>query len=165
MEELSSEGDHVFLQLYQMEYQSFMCLCDMIHSKVEVDKDMSRQRTGRGPITVETMLHCLLQWLGGGSYLDIRLSTGISTTSFYRCVYKCIDVILELEELSYTFSGGEALNSAAQAFESLSSNGALNRCVVCLDGYLLQIQIPASGETWNVKAYFSGHYQAYRINI
>jgi len=38
-------------------------------------------------------------------------------------------------------------------------------CVACLDGYLLQIRVPACSETGNVKSYFSGHYQTYGINI
>jgi len=37
--------------------------------------------------------------------------------------------------------------------------------VACLDGYLLQIKVPANAETGNVKAYFSGHYQTYGINM
>jgi len=38
-------------------------------------------------------------------------------------------------------------------------------CVACIDGYLLQIMVPACSETGNVKSYFSGHYQTYGINI
>ena len=166
VEELVAEGDYAFSRLYRMEYHSFSRLCDIIRPTVEVDEEMSSLRTGKGPITVEIMLHCLLRWLGGGSYLDIRLSAGISVASFYRCVYKCIDAILASDELSYSFpQGEEEIASAARKFEALSSNGAIKGCVACLDGYLLGIQVPSSKETGNVKAYFSGHYQAYGINV
>ena len=47
----------------------------------------------------------------------------------------------------------------------MSSHGAIKGCVACLDGYLLQIKVPAKAETGNVKAYFSGHYQTYGINV
>jgi len=47
----------------------------------------------------------------------------------------------------------------------LSSHGAIKGCAACLDGYLLQIKVPAKAETGNVKAYFSGHYQTYGINV
>jgi len=47
----------------------------------------------------------------------------------------------------------------------LSSNDAIKRCVACLDGFLLQIKVPVKNETGNVKAYFSGHYQTYEINV
>ena len=149
-----------------MSYDSFRKLCAIIHGKVEVDEEMSRIRTSKGPITTETILHCLLLWLGGGSYLDIRLCTGISTSSFYRCIHKCVEAILASDELSYSFpTGVEEINSAAQEFEALSSKGAIKGCVACIDGFLLQIQVPASRETGNVKAYFSGHYQAYGVNV
>ena len=53
------------------------------------------------------MLHCLLRWLIGGSYLDIRLSAGISLAKFYSCVYSCIDAILESEDMAYKFPSTE----------------------------------------------------------
>ena len=42
----------------------------------------------------------------------------------------------------------------------------IDGCVACVDGLLLCIQTPSSSETGNVvKAFFSGHYQAYGINV
>ena len=112
-------------------------------------------RTSKGPITVEIMLHCLLRWLGGGSYLDIRLCIGISPTSFYRCIHKCIDAILNSDELSYKFPSTTAeFEAAAQEFEALRSHGVIKGCVACLDGLLLRIHVPASSKTGNLKAYF-----------
>jgi len=59
----------------------------------------------------------------------------------------------------------QELNESAQGFAALSSHGAMKGCVACLDGYLLQIKVPAKAETGNFKAYFSGHYQTYGINM
>jgi len=74
--------------------------------------------------------------------------------------------ILDSAELSYKFPETEQeLNKAARGFVTLSSHGAIKGCVACLDGYLLQIKVPAKSETGRVKAYFSGHYQIYGINI
>ena len=53
------------------------------------------------------MPHCLLHWLGGGSYLDISLSAGMSVSSFYRVIYTCIDAILIADKLLYSFSTTE----------------------------------------------------------
>jgi len=39
------------------------------------------------------MLNCLLRWLAGGIYIDIRLSAGISPAYFDTSVYKCMDAI------------------------------------------------------------------------
>jgi len=127
---------------------------------------MSRRRTGKDPVTVEMMLHYLLRWLAGGSYLDLKISTGISQTAFYHYIYKCMDAILASTELAYMFPETEQeLNEAAHGFTTMSSHGAIQGCVACLDGYLLQIKVPAKAETGNVKVYFSGHYQTYGINV
>jgi hypothetical protein len=115
---------------------------------------MSETRTGKGLITTEIALHCLLRWLGGGSYLDIRLCAGISIATFYNSVHRCNKAILRCE-----------LEEAASAFKAHSTGGVIDGCVACVDGLLLQIQTPSPNETGNVKDYFSGHFQAYGINV
>jgi len=69
--------------MYRMEYSTFKKLCDIISPKIVVNDEMSRAKTGKDSITVEIMLHFLLRWLSGGSYLDIRLNAGISLAKFY----------------------------------------------------------------------------------
>ena len=57
-----------------------------------------------------------------------------------------MDAILDSEELAYKFPETEQeLNEAAQGFAALSSHGAIKGCMACLDGYLLQIKVPAGG--------------------
>jgi len=69
-------------------------------------------------------------------------------------------------ELSCKFpSTAKELEEAAQGFELLRTQAAIKGCVACLDGYLLRIRVPSSTETGDVKAYFSGHYQTYGINV
>ena len=68
--------------------------------------------------------------------------------------------------MAYKFQETEQeLNEAAQGFAALSSLGVIKGCVASLDGFLLQIKVPAKDETGDVKAYFSGHYQTYGINV
>ena len=133
-----------------MDYSAFLKLCSIIWPQVQVNEDMSRRRTGKDPVTVEMMLHCLLRWLA----------------AFCHYIDRCMDEILASTELANKFpETEEELNEAAQGFARLSSHGAIKGCVACLDGYLLQIKVPAKTETGNVKAYFSGHYQTYGINF
>jgi len=166
VQKLAEEGTEAFLRMYRMEYRSFMKLCTIISPKILVNFEMAWRRIGKEGITIEIMLHCLLRWLAGGSYIDIRLSAGIIPAHFYTSVYKCMDAILSSEELSYKFPGtAKELEKAAQGFELLSTQAAIKGCVACLDGYLLQIKVPSSNETGNGKAYFSGHYHTYRINV
>ena len=76
-----------------MDYSSVLKLCFIISPQVQVNDEMSRRRTGKDSVTVEIMLHCLLRWLASGSYLDIKLSAGISKAAFYNYIYKCMDAI------------------------------------------------------------------------
>lgn len=166
VDQLEMEGRHAFYCLYRMEHRSFRKLCVLIDPIVSVDPVMSEIRTKKSPIITEIALHCLLRWLAGGSYLDIRLSAGISVSSFYVCVYKCVDAINSCDELSYHFPRQPSqIESSSREFQMLSTNGALDGCVGCLDGLLLKIITPPATDTGNVKAYFSGHYQCYGINI
>ena len=73
-------------------------------------------------LSVEIMLHRLMTWLDGGSYLDMRLSAGISKAAFYNYIYNCMDAILDSEDLPYKFpSTMKELYEWAQGFESLLS--------------------------------------------
>jgi len=77
-----------------------------------------------------------------------------------------MDAILESEDLAYKFpSTDKELDGAAQEFEALRTQAATKGCVAFIDEYLLQIKVPSSNETGNVKAYFSGHNQTYGINV
>jgi DDE superfamily endonuclease len=164
--QLEQEGPYACLAMYRMDLQSFTKLCSLVDPFVSVDPVMSEIRTGKGPITTEIALHCLLRWLGGGSYLDIRLCAGISITAFYNSVYRCIAAILHCEQLRYSLPAtADEIEEAESAFKAHSTGGVIDGCVACVDWLLLRIQTPSPDETGNVKAYFSGHYQAYGINV
>ncbi len=127
---------------------------------------MSGVRTGKHPTVTEVALHCLLRWLAGGSHLNIQISVGISTTSFYACIHKCIDAILQCNGLEIKFPKlqGE-IEECAQKFKSISTDGVIDGCVACIDGMLLPIRTPSSNETGNVMSYYSSHYAEFGISI
>jgi hypothetical protein len=164
--QLLSEGDVAFQRMYRMSQPSFLKLCNMIRPLLQINEVMSRRCTGKGPITAEMALHCLLRFLSGGSPLDARLCVGISIPSFYRIVFRCVDAILRLNELAYHFpSSPDEILKASCGFAEISSHSVIEGCVGALDGMLLRILTPRRSETGNVKAYFSGHYQDYGINV
>jgi hypothetical protein len=71
------EVDHredAFRTMYRMHHTLFLKLCALIDPFLMVNPVMSRLWTaGKAPITTEITLHCLLRWLSGGSFHDIRL--------------------------------------------------------------------------------------------
>jgi len=146
---LVEEGPHAFPRMYRMSHNSFVKLCSHIDPFCQVDAVMSRRQSSKAPIVTEIALHCLLRWLGGGSYLDIRLSAGISVTSFYACIHKCMDAIVLCDALLFCMpTTEEELDCAAKEFQSISFNLVIDGCDGCLDGFLLSIQrTPSKHET------------------
>jgi hypothetical protein len=114
----------------------------------------------------ELALYATLRYLAGGSYSDIHFFTGISTSSFYRVLWKTIHAINQCNELEIKFpqTTDEVLN-AASCFQKISYNGCIWNCVSVIDGYHLEIQTPSKKEVGNVRSFFSGHYQSYGLNI
>jgi hypothetical protein len=167
---LQQEGNGSFRRMYRMDVESFVKLCSMLEPHLCVDEKMSNIRTTKGKITTEIALHCLLRWLlAGGSYIDIRLSAGISRSSFYRCIHSAMNAIASMEEISILSfpPNDDEISKLADDFKDISGTGGiLNGCVGVLDGFLLQTCTPSvRGSNGNVKAYFSGHYQCYGINV
>jgi len=142
--ELAAEGNDAFQQLYRMNSSVFLKLCFIIRPQVQVNDEISRYRTGKYYVIVEMVLHCLLRWIAGGSYLDLKLSTGISQAAIHHYIYKFMHAILDSELLVYKFAEIEK-----------ELNEAKGR-VGCLDSFLLQLKVQCQGvflwelsEIWN----------------
>ena len=73
VQQLLLEGSDAFWSLYRMDYESFTKVCTIVEPFLKVDAVMSKVCMGKGVITTDIAMHCLLHWLGGGSYLDIHL--------------------------------------------------------------------------------------------
>jgi len=83
------------------------------------------------------MVQMCIRWLGGGSYHDIRIVSGVSRAAFYSSVHKVIAAIIAHPKLQINFpSGHHALEGQAQAFALLSNNGVMRKCVGAIDGWL-----------------------------
>jgi DDE superfamily endonuclease len=148
----------------RMSKASFYELLSLIRHDLEVDETRARSRGGA--ILPELCLYCCLRYCAGGLHSDIRYFIGISKSSFYRVVWKCIDAINKCPALSIDFpTTTDEVIQAAKGFTSISSQGCIWNCVAVLDGYHLQIRAPSKAEVKNVKSFFSGHYQTHGINI
>ncbi len=91
---------------------------------------------------------------------------GLSHTAFYSSIYKGMDAINRCPDLALKLPRYlEELQNAADEFASVRRDWLLNGCVLALDGWLCWIKVPGINETANVSSYFSGHYQAYRVNV
>jgi hypothetical protein len=148
----------------RMSEDSFLRLLSFVRDKLEVNNRMGSLRGGA--ILPELCLYACLRYLAGGSYSDIKFSTGISVPSRYRVIWKCIDAINTCDELAIKFPTTlDEVKEAAREFESISTQGCFWNCVSVIDGYILKIQTPSKNEVKNVRSFFSGHYQTHGLNI
>jgi len=153
-----------FKRHLRMELQSFNKLLSFIRQDLEVDMLQAARRGGA--ILPELCLYCTLRWLAGGSYSDIYMFAGISKSSFYRVLWKTINLINSTEELLICFPRTEAkCQVAAEGFASLSTSRAIQNCVSVVDGFLTNVITPPMWIVGNVCSYFSGHYQCYGVNV
>ena len=161
------EGDKSFRRFFRMRHVSFLKLADLVRPYLQGNEKMAKLRTGGNAIiSTEMTLHCVLRFLSGAPCDEIRDKIGMSEAHFYYTLYRGIDAILSVEELEYHFpKTPEEIAEAVSGFTAISSFGAIDGCVACLDGMLLRTQTPGANETANVKSYFSGHYQDYGINV
>lgn len=92
---------------------------------------------------------------------------GISSASFYSCVWKVIAAINQAEELKVSFPLTiDDCMEAATGFLSISTAEVIDFCVGAVDGYHLQIKTPTRKEANdNVRKFYSGHYCTYGLNI
>ena len=72
--------------------------------------------------------------------VDIGISASINPAAIHSCKYKCIDAILDSEDLAYKFPDtAKELDEAAQGFALLSSHSEIKGCDACLEDFLLQM--------------------------
>jgi hypothetical protein len=94
------------------------------------------------------------------------ISAGLSQGPFYRAVHRGLDAINDCPGLSIKFPMTLSdLSRSAVEFKSISSHGIIDGCIAALDGWLCCIRVPSAKKVRKVKAYFSGHYQCYGLNV
>eukprot|EP00918_Siedleckia_nematoides_P075319 GHVU01164833.1.p1 GENE.GHVU01164833.1~~GHVU01164833.1.p1 ORF type:complete len:255 (-),score=12.36 GHVU01164833.1:284-1048(-) len=149
---LIQESRGSFDRLYRMCVHDFMRLRDMLHPFLQRSDRMARVRCGVPAIDSTVVLHCLLRWLAGGNYLDIRIVAGISVASFYRLLHAGMEAVLACDELSFHLPAtAHEIACATSAFRSLSTHDVVRGCVGALDGWLCPIVTPATFETGHVR--------------
>ncbi len=85
-------GRSDFTRHIRMSHDSFNKLLSAIQQDLEVDREMAE--LWGDAILPEICLNIMcLRYLAGGSYLDIKYFTGISSASFYRVLWKTMRAI------------------------------------------------------------------------
>jgi len=74
--------ENQFHVMYRMTFDSFNYLLQLLSPRLNVNERFARMSSG-APFLPEYMLSCIIRFLAGGSYHDIRQTGSISKSSFY----------------------------------------------------------------------------------
>jgi len=120
----------------------------------------------RGAISPELRLYITIHWLARASYSDLQYLAGISKASVFRIIWDTIGAINQCNRLALQFPKNSMECAVlAQGFRNVCMPGAVDGCIGAFDGWLLKIHTPAKNAVGNIRSYFSGHYQCYRLNV
>lgn len=157
--------ENQFDSMYRMSLLSFNKLLQLLSPSLQL-KEKYATISGAEPIQCELMLHCMIRFLSGGSFHDIRSVASISKASFYRILWHAIDAVNNCKELMFSLpSTLESISALRKGFQLISRDGVMQGCIGAIDGFLLKIIAPPAKQVGNVSSYYSGHYCTYGINV
>ena len=147
---------------YLMELRTFQKLCEILHSSITRKFNMSRLSQ---PISDEVIVGVGLRFLGGGALKDIRHVYGLSIAAVYECKNDFITAVNTCPHLEIKLpSSADEWEAIRKGFESKSTGGLMKGCVGAIDGFFQRMNSPMITEVNDVKAYYSGHYEAMGFN-
>jgi hypothetical protein len=88
---LRCEYGSLFRRAYRMDYEMFCKLLEILRPKLEQE---CGSPAPNGKIPIELKLSAALRWFGGGSYLDILISHGLSKAEVYNCAWDVVEAII-----------------------------------------------------------------------
>ena len=152
----------------RMSRAAFEHLVDLLREDITFDEIRAKNSSPDSePIYPELVVAVCIRRLAGGTFTDIKNWAGISKTSFYRCRDTFFRALFECDDLSIKWPDNrEELERLARGFEHKSRYGLFKDCVGAVDGFLATITQPhMSEELNNPRAYYSGHYCCFGLNV
>ena len=153
-----------FHVLYRMDYSSFLHLHDILCPFLNRMESKSRSMEAISNVTV---VACGVRYLAGEKLRSLESDLGISKSSAYVAKDKFIDAVLQCPDLDIQFpTTTDELSSIARGFEAKATASIFQGCVGAIDGFFQPTKQPSVKESFgNQRAYFSGHYRMYGLNV
>lgn len=157
-------NENEFKRHYRMSSPFFETLLCKVGPHLHVNEQQSMNRTGVRPLPPSAKLMLTLSWLAGGDYRNVRMVMGISRAYFYAVAYRVMDVIAQVETISFPTTA-EGLRALREDFTRLSHNQLFAGCIGCIDGLLVRTITPNTTQVTNIRDNYSGHYKHYGRNV
>jgi hypothetical protein len=164
VEKLIHEED--FDRTYRMSVEAFNTLVDLLRPMITPNL-IKALNSCVEPIYPEIAVAVALRWLAGGSYLDLKNVYGISRSTVFRLRDMFLDAVLECSALEIRFPDTpEEIEKVRWQFEAKSTDKVMRGCVGAMDGMLALTKQPSLADSnGNPRAYHSGHYNDYGVNV
>lgn len=159
LNQLDSTPDDEFQRMFRMTRAAFDALLLKIEPFMPVRNERMARISSGSVITNKTKLCCTLRWLAGGSYLDICWGWGIAQSSFFSAdgvLWPTMEAIDEAFQIGLPVNDADELQKMANEF-SVFSHGAMNGCVMAIDGWVARTRKPYVTEVDAVTAYRNRH--------
>ena len=160
-----------FEQRFRMPLSSFHYLIEELREPLTVSfKHSINSTSGNDPIYPEVIVAVGLQFLGcGDTHSSLADTYGMSDASAYRVVEMFLDAVDyndSCQEMQVRLPRtADELNDIAQRWRDVSTCpiNMLNGHIGAMDGWFPRTEMPF--DQVNQADYFSGHYQAYGLNV
>ena len=155
IQSLYREYGILFSRAYQMDYEAFMRLHELLKGGIKEFISSNNNRTHdttrhdlpsfhvhNGEIRSEIHLAVALRYFAGGLYLDITISHGIGKTDVYCSVWAVVHATNQCPCLQFRFPSTAVECQEIAADFTFRSKAGFDNCVDCIDGMLLWIEKP-----------------------
>ena len=153
---------------YHMPLEAFTALVEKVCDLIQVDHLQAIRSTAgqTGPILPEHICGMGLRFLGGELIKSLEDIFGVHQNHVRYLIFeKFLPAVDTAFDISLPTSDNE-LEQIAAGFSSISqSNGLFDGCVGAIDGWLCTTCQPIDSDIKDKRAYFSGHYQRFGLNI
>ena len=135
-ERLLHEGQ--FDRCYRMSTSSFEALVVLVAPLLNINNRYS--------ISKGNMIQTTIRFIAGGARHDVRRVSGLSSSSFYRLVWKVVDAICHCDDAALRITLPQSdteYEKMTSGFSKRSACGSFKGCVGCVDGWLCPIKEPS----------------------
>jgi hypothetical protein len=151
-------NDWEFKRTFRLSRTVFNEVHDRIAHRLRCNETLRKNASGGTVVDTRIKLMIALRWLGGGSYLDLRLLYMVPTPSLYRIVHNVVDAVNDEyfnEDLVFPIGNLAKLAQIQEGFDAMTG-GTMEGCVGAIDGIVIRIHGPSFAESnGNPRQYYN----------
>ena len=155
IEQMDLLDPSTFKRMFRVDRYTFDEILEKISPFLDEKNDQKAINSSGSPVTNKTRLAVTLQWLAGGSYVDLCFAWGVGVSTFYGergIIWPTIEAIDLAFEMGLPLHDVEKLEELSMGF-SEHSGGILDGCVLAMDGFAVLTRQPYDKEVLYKKDY------------